>query len=156
MLCCFLFFIIKFSNNLFFNRYEFYIFIGKINIIKKIYWRNILVRNLGILILIKKVWWLIFFYLVIIFCVNYKILNYIRFVSDILSCNMRKLKDYDTGIGESTTTISPLGSPQPSYRSSTNAKINGFFSNYLQVCNFSKFCFILNTIHNMISILIVS
>lgn len=27
-----------------------------------------------------------------------------------------KLQDYDTGIGGSTTTISPLGSPQPTYR----------------------------------------
>ncbi|KAJ6636025.1 Protein TANC2 [Pseudolycoriella hygida] len=49
---------------------------------------------------------------------------------EILSCNTRKLQDYDTSIGGSTTTISPLGSPQPPYRSSV--KSNGYFSNYMQ------------------------
>lgn len=66
--------------------------------------------------------------------------------AEIRSYNMRKLQDYDTGIGESTTTISPLGSPQPC-RSSTSssssstasastpiaAKPSSYFANYLQV-----------------------
>lgn len=66
--------------------------------------------------------------------------------AEIRSYNMRKLQDYDTGIGESTTTISPLGSPQPS-RSSTSssssstasastpiaAKPSSYFANHLQV-----------------------
>lgn len=59
---------------------------------------------------------------------------------------MRKLQDYDTGIGESTTTISPLGSPQPCRSSSSsssssastaaNSKANSYFANYLQVNSF--------------------
>lgn len=65
-----------------------------------------------------------------------------------LSCNMRKLQDYDTGIGESTTTISPLGSPQPTCRSSFNGKTNGFFANYLQVCYAPTFIILLLFVHS--------
>lgn len=46
-----------------------------------------------------------------------------------------KLQDYDTGIGGSTTTISPFGSPQPTYRgagstAAATAKTNSY---YMQV-----------------------
>lgn len=67
-------------------------------------------------------------------------------ITEIRSCNMRNLKDYDTGIGESTTTISPLGSPHPCRSSSAsssssaastsipNIKPNGnYTSSYSQV-----------------------
>lgn len=54
---------------------------------------------------------------------------------------MKSLQDYDTGIGGSTTTISPFGSPQPQYRgvgstaaAAATAKTNGY---YQQVSNSS-------------------
>lgn len=39
--------------------------------------------------------------------------------------------DYDTGIGSTTTLMSPVGSPQPVCRS--HVKTNGHFSSYMQV-----------------------
>jgi hypothetical protein len=54
--------------------------------------------------------------------------------SDLLSCNGNKknmLNDYDTGIGSTTTLLSPLGSPQPTCRS--HVKTNGHFTSYMQV-----------------------
>lgn len=45
--------------------------------------------------------------------------------------NQDQSNDYDTGIGSTTTLMSPVGSPQPVCRS--HVKTNGHFSSYMQV-----------------------
>lgn len=68
----------------------------------------------------------------------YLILSVCFFV-DLLSCNGNKknmLNDYDTGIGSTTTLLSPLGSPQPCR---SHVKTNGHFTTYMQVRDFLVF-----------------
>lgn len=51
------------------------------------------------------------------------------FLSDIKQ--QQQQHGYDTGIGSTTTLMSPIGSPQPACRS--HVKTNGHFTSYMQV-----------------------
>lgn len=51
-------------------------------------------------------------------------------ISD-LSMGNQRVRDYDTGIGSTSTIMSPIGSPYGQIRS--QVKTNGHFTSYMQV-----------------------